>query len=175
MLTHWNKLLNTNCNVFELGSNYVYPIMRNASSSLRSIVGKKYTNEEIKECKDIVVFIREPGERFVSGINEYCRQNNADLSHIYQLVEQGKFIDRHFSPQWIWLLHLNKFYKSNIILKSIEDVGMYCKVHVHPSKGNDTNVVPLANCVNQDKELYKHVGQTVDISTMVRKCKNVLS
>ena len=78
MLTHWNRLLNTACKVYELGDNFVYPIMRNGSTSLRSVVGRKYTNEEIHKCKDIVVFLRDPADRFVSGLNEYCRQNNAE-------------------------------------------------------------------------------------------------
>ena len=149
--------------------------MRNGSTSLRSVVGRKYTNKEIHKCKDIVVFLRDPADRFVSGLNEYCRQNKADLTQTWQLVKQGKFIDRHFSPQWIWLLHLSKFYKGKVSLKLVKDLITYCEVHLHGSKNNDTDVKLLDNFVQQDQELMKHVGQTIDLETLVRKCKNVLS
>ena len=175
MLTHWNRLLNTDCKVYELGENFVYPIMRNGSSSLRSVVGHKYTNKEIQKCKDIVVFLRDPADRFVSGLNEYCRQNNADLTQTWQLVKQGKFIDRHFSPQWIWLLHLSRFYQGKVSLKLVKDLVTYCKVHLHVSRNNDTDVKLLDDFVQADQELMKYIGQTIDLEILVRKCKNVLS
>jgi len=149
--------------------------MRNGSTSLRSVVGRKYTNEEIHKCKDIVVFLRDPADRFVSGLNEYCRQNNVDLTQTWKSVKQGKFIDRHFSPQWIWLLHLSKFHKGKVSLKLVKDLITYCKVRLHQSKNNDTNVTLLDDFVRADQELMKHVGQTIDLKTLVRKCKNVLS
>jgi len=149
--------------------------MRNGSTSLRSVVGRKYTNEEIHKCKDIVVFLRDPVERFVSGLNEYCRQNNVDLTQTWKSVKQGKFIDRHFSPQWIWLLHLSKFHKGKVSLKLVKDLITYCKVRLHQSKNNDTDVTLLDDFVRADQELMKHVGQTIDLKTLVRKCKNVLS
>jgi len=149
--------------------------MRNGSTSLRSVVGRKYTNDEIHKCKDIVVFLRKPADRFVSGLNEYCRQNNVDLTQTWKLVEQGKFIDRHFSPQWIWLLHLSKFHKGKVSLKSVKDLITYCKVHLHQSKNNDTDVTLLDDFVQADQELMKYVGQTIDLETLVKKCKNVLS
>lgn len=175
MLTHWNRLLNTDCKVYELGDNFVYPIMRNGSSSLRSVVGRKYTNKEIHKCKDIVVFLRDPADRFVSGLKEYCRQNKVNLTQTWQLVQQGKFVDRHFSPQWIWLLHLSKFYKGKVSLKSVKDLITYCGVHLHQSKNNNTDVTLLDNFIRADQELMKHIGQTVDLEVLVRKCKNVLS
>jgi len=138
-------------------------------------VGRKYTNDEIHKCKDIVVFLRKPADRFVSGLNEYCRQNNVDLTQTWKLVEQGKFIDRHFSPQWIWLLHLSKFHKGKVSLKSVKDLITYCKVHLHQSKNNDTDVTLLDDFVQADQELMKYVGQTIDLETLVKKCKNVLS
>jgi hypothetical protein len=149
--------------------------MRNGSTSLRSVVGRKYTNEEIHKCKDIVVFLRDPADRFVSGLNEYCRQNNVDLTQTWKSVKQGKFIDRHFSPQWIWLLHLSKFHKGKVSLKLVKDLITYCKVRLHQSKNNDTDVTLLDDFVRTDQELMKHVGQTIDLKTLVRKCKNVLS
>jgi len=175
MLTWWNKLLHTDCKVFAIGDNFVYPIMRNGSSSLRAVADKKYTNNEIMKCQNIIVFIREPASRFISGINEYSRKNKADLYQTYNLVKDGKLVDRHFSPQWIWLLHLSKYYKGMISLKSLDDVGAYCKEHLHKSKNKITDIEPPARFITADKELVKHIGQNIDLRVLVRKCKNVLS
>ena len=175
MLTEWNKLLNTDCKVFALGDNFVYPIMRNGSTSLRAVAGLKYTNNEIKKCQNIIVFLREPADRFVSGINEYCLQNKVDLYQTYNLVQAGKLVDRHFSPQWIWLLHLSKYYKGMISLKSLDDVGAYCEEHLHKSKNKITDIDPLENFIGVDRVLMKHLGQTVDIVSLIRNCKDALS
>ena len=176
MLTHWNKLLNTDCRVYQLGNNFVYPIMKNGSTSLISVAGREYINKEINKCKDIIVFLRDPADRFVAGLKEYCKQNNADVTQTWKLVEQGKFIDRHFSPQWLWLLHLSKFYQGRISLKSIMDLNTYCNIHLYRSKNNSTDITPIDNFVQADQELMKHVGKTVNLKTLVRKCKkNVLS
>lgn len=175
MLTHWNKLLNTDCEVYELGENFVYPIMRNGSTSLKEVGGRKYTNHEIDQCQNILVFIRDPADRFISGINKYSRRIKADLGQVYRLVEQGRLIDRHFSPQWIWLLHLSKYYKGMVSLLSFEEIGSYCKKHLNKSENKITNIKPISNYVKADHELLKHLGKTVDIKLLMRKCKNALS
>lgn len=175
MLKHWNNLLNTDCKVYTLGENFVYPIMRNGSNSLRAVVGHEYTNNEINKCKNILVFLRDPADRFISGLNEYCRQNGTELRQSYNLIKQGKLMDRHFSPQWIWLLHLNKYYKGMVSLISFKDIGSYCNEHLHKSKSKITDIEPISSFVQADQELMKHIGQTINIQLLTRRCKNALS
>jgi hypothetical protein len=175
MLKHWANLLNTDCRVYALGDNFVYPIMRNGSNSLRAVVGREYVNHEINKCENILVFLRDPADRFISGLNEYCKQNKSDPIQTCKLVEQGKLLDRHFSPQWIWLLHLSKYYKGMISLMSLKDIGSYCNEHLHKSRNKITDVEPPSGIVQADQELMKHVGQTVDIRLLTRRCKNALS
>ena len=175
MLTHWNKLINTDCKVYELGNHFVYPIMRNGSTSLRAVVGKKYENQQISQCTDMLIFIRDPAERFVSGLKEYCKQNDKDVIETLALVRQGKVIDRHFSPQWIWLLHLSKFYTGKVKLLHVDELHKYCDKHLHKSKHTPEDIMPLDEFVRADMELIKQIGQTIELETLVRKCKNVLS
>ena len=47
MLTHWNKLLNTECIVVDVGPHTIYPIFRVGHSTLMSVCDKKYVNKEI--------------------------------------------------------------------------------------------------------------------------------
>ena len=98
MLTHWNKLINTDSKDVRLVESYIYPIFRNASSSLFESADQTFTNKEIKECKDVIIFLRDPEHRFISGINEYCLQNNLIVEDTWQQVWKGDLIDRHFAP-----------------------------------------------------------------------------
>ena len=175
MLSGWNKLLNTDCHVHALGDNFVYLILRNGSTSLRKVTGHKYTNQEIKKCQNIIVFLREPADRFISGINQYCLQNKMDLHQAYDLIREGKLIDRHFSPQWIWLLHLSKYYKGKISLMPLKDISSYSKYHSNKSTNKITDIEPLGSFIQADQVLTKHIGQTVDLQLLMRKCKNALS
>jgi hypothetical protein len=139
------------------------------------VVGREYVNHEINKCENILVFLRDPADRFISGLNEYCKQNKSDPIQTCKLVEQDKLLDRHFSPQWIWLLHLSKYYKGMISLMSLKDIGSYCNEHLHKSKNKITDIEPPSGIVQADQELMKHVGQTVDIRLLTRRCKNALS
>ena len=106
MLTHWNKLLNTDCIVVDVGPHTVYPIFRVGQSTLMSVCDKKYTNDEIQNCNHVDILIRDPEERFISGVNEYCVQHDLDVQETWNLVNNGKLYDRHFTPQYIWLMNL---------------------------------------------------------------------
>ena len=174
MLTHWNKLLNTDCKVVDIGPHTVYPIFRVGSSSLMLAANKTYVNSHIAECKHIDVMIRDPGDRFVSGINEYSRQNNLDVEETWKLVEQGKLVDRHFAPQYMWLLHLYKFYKGTVTILPFDHIKQITSVH---ECGNDINkpVPLLKSFLNADHTIIEHYNKTVGLGKLIERCKNVLS
>ena len=48
MLTHWNKLLTTDCEVVKIKNEYIYPIFKNGSTALRNNAEKVYKNNELK-------------------------------------------------------------------------------------------------------------------------------
>ena len=73
------------------------------------------------------------------------------------------------------MLHLSRFYQGKVSLKLVKDLVTYCKVHLHVSRNNDTDVKLLDDFVQADQELMKYIGQTIDLEILVRKCKNVLS
>jgi len=92
MLTAWNKLLNTECVVVDVGPHTVYPIFRVGQSTLMSVCDTKYVNEQIYHCNHVDVMIREPEARFVSGVNEYCVQHNLDIDVTWKLINEGKLV-----------------------------------------------------------------------------------
>ena len=185
MLTHWNKLFNTDCTVVDIGCHTVYPIFRVGSSSLMLAADKTYVNSHIAKCKHIDILIRDPRDRFVSGVKEYCRQNNLNVEETCELVEQGKLVDRHFAPQYLWLLHLYKFYKGAVTLKPFSHVKKI--TNMHEGKGRPgwhlecsamskkVSVALLKSFVEVDYQLMDHCGKTIQLSDLIKEYRHVLS
>ena len=174
MLTQWNKLLNTDCTVVDIGPHTVYPIFRVGSTSLMNAADKTYVNSHIAECKHIDVMIRDPGDRFVSGINEYSRQNNLNIEETWKLVEQGKLVDRHFAPQYMWLLHLYKFYKGTVTILPFDHIKQITSVHER--KDDINKPVPLLKSfLNMDHAIVEHYNETFELGRLIERYRNVLS
>ena len=174
ILKNWNKLINTECVVLKLGQDFIYPIFRNGSTSLAKACDGRIKDNEITNCELITIFLQDPEKRFVSGVNEYCRQNNLDLEKTWQQIHDGENIDRHFAPQWIWLLHLYKWYKGDVSLKPLSALKNYCGVHTNRSPRNKP-VALLKNFVEIDLALLEHINEIVPLSHLVKEYKNVLS
>jgi hypothetical protein len=174
MLTHWNKLLNTDCIVVDVGPHTVYPIFKVGQSSLMSVCDKKYVNSEIVECKHIDVIIRDPGVRFVSGVNEYCVQRNLDVKETWELINKGQVHDRHFTPQYIWLMHLCKFYKGEITIRPFDYISNITDVHKNKSESN-IDVPVIESFVEVDRHLTKYYNETVNIGYLIKRYKHALS
>jgi len=174
MFKQWNKLLNTDCIVVSVAGHMVYPIFRVGRTSLLSACDHKYVNQEIDSCANIDVMIREPEERFRSGVNEYCTQNKKDVLETYKLIERGKLYDRHFTPQFMWLFHLYKFYKGFITVRPFSYIKNYTDIHMAKSVSNVT--IPVCESfVAVDRPLTKYYNQTVNISYLIKRYRNVLS
>jgi hypothetical protein len=175
MITQWNKILTTDCIVVKVGPHTIYPIFRVGHTTLMSVCDKKYVNEEITNCDHIDVMIRNPEHRFVSGVNEYCRHNNRDVRDIWELIQQGKLVDRHFAPQYLWLLHLYKFYKGEITIRPFDYIKQITSVHKKNSNDINQHVPLLKSFLDVDHEITKHYNQTLELGELIERYRNVLS
>ena len=139
-----------------------------------SACDKKYVNEEIRACNNIDILIREPEARFVSGVNEYCRQNNLDVKSTWNLINEGKVYDRHFTPQYVWLLHLYKFYKGFVTIRPFTHISNITDVH---ERKNEPKIdVPICESfVAVDRQLTRHYNETVNIGYLIKRHKHALS
>ena len=109
---------------------FVYPIFKNASSSLEQLaVNKHVVNRSFDKSTELVtVFWREAQTRFNSGVNTYIELNQQlDEDTLVSLIERGELVDRHFMPQYMWLCHLYKNYTGQIHILSLDDL----KISVH--------------------------------------------
>tara|TARA_A100000164_G_C21812763_1_gene726370 strand:- start:23 stop:547 length:525 start_codon:yes stop_codon:yes gene_type:complete len=170
------SILSGDCVVCKIGSRAVYPIFRVGSQSLRTEATKTYTNEEIKFA-NIDVLIRDPGDRFVSGVNEYARQIDANVESTWQQIHDGKIIDKHFAPQYVWLMHLQKFHSGTVTLYPFEDIKLFTNLHKDKWELTDrpkkkVDVALLKDFVEKDYKLLDHLNKTL---TLRKLLKNVLS
>ena len=175
MLNNFDKLLRTDCTVVKIGKHTVYPIFKVGSCSLMAAADRTYLNREIKNCSNITVLIRDPTKRFVSGLNEYCQQNNLDINHAWQMVDRGQLIDRHFAPQYLWLMNLYRFYKGKVTLRSFDYIKKITNKHNGKALHKKIQVPVVSAFVNVDNLLTKHLDQTVLLRKLIKDHRHALS
>jgi hypothetical protein len=89
---------------------YVYPIYKNASSSLFETARAILNTDEIKQLKHIEIFVREPFERYVSGVQTYLRLNpHLERVTALSMIDEYLFLNRHFTLQFHWIVNLMRF------------------------------------------------------------------
>lgn len=126
-------------------------------------------------CENVQILIRDPADRFVSGINAYCKQNNLVVEEIWSEVYKGNLIDRHFSPQYVWLLHLYKFYKGKVTLRNFEYIKKITSIRTKKNAPRKIKVPQIENFIEIDKKLLLLIDKPVYLKDIVQGYKNVLS
>ena len=129
MFKNLTDVLTTDCEVIKFNNEqYFYPIFKNGRSSLTMYAGTNnlplLKNKEISNLKKITVFLRSPEERFVSGVYTFFYFTNNRLidENILKKIESFDIIDRHFIPQYLWLLHLHKYFKGIIEFETVSEL-----------------------------------------------------
>lgn len=103
---------------------YVYPIYKNGSSGLFELCYATLTTDQIVKLKTVEVFLREPFERYVSGVQTYLRYNpELDRKTTLQLIEEFLFLNRHFALQFHWLVNLQRFTDASLTFKNISELN----------------------------------------------------
>ena len=94
------------CVIVKSSNTFIFPIFKNGSSSLTKDF-PKIPHNDVANVTEVTVFIREPIDRFVSGVTTYIKKNpHIPESAITEFVKQFLFFNRHFCPQFYWLVNL---------------------------------------------------------------------
>ena len=173
----WNKLdkfVTADCDVIELKEDfYVYPIFKNASSSMYKEQQEKdlriYKNRGINKLKLIHVYLRDPHQRLTSGIRTYLEKNpNTDA---LDQISNNQLLDRHFMPQYFWLLHLLKYYKGDVVLRPFKKLTSLLTYNINSSVGLDTlpNLKNIEKLTKIDTVLIKKfMNRKVNLKNLIR-------
>ena len=175
MLRHYERYLQTKCQVISIAGTYVYPIFKVGYTCLMEDADMVFSDVEISACPEtIIVLLRDPYARFQSGVDEYCKQNKKEFKDVYAKIKSRKLIDRHFMPQYLWLLHLYKWHKGKVCLKSFEYIKEITHFHRRANEEHPT-IEPINNFIKVDRLLMNNINRTVPLEEIIRKYANVLS
>lgn len=172
MLSRLDDIIYPNrCEVIEIEAShrYIYPIYKNGSTSIRDYAYKQnykiLVNSQIKRANVIDVIIRNPLERFISGINTFVyntkRDNpQLDVNTIIYFAETYLFLNRHYCPQIAWLINLAKYSDAKIQFYSMAELSNYTPLTMSPveEKILDSDTIErLTNSVHN--EMYIRLDQ----------------
>lgn len=121
-----NIIFPDRCDVLEIepSQRYVYPIYKNGSSVLYQSGFRLLENYELSNLSVIDIYVRDPYERFVTGVNSFLKYNsNLDRNTAIHFISNYLFLNRHFCPQFYWLVNLQRFSKAKIRINPIESLS----------------------------------------------------
>jgi hypothetical protein len=142
-------LFSDDCEVIEipLHNQLIYFIQKNGTSSLQDLQ-EKYNlkllvNEQIRQLNFVDIYIRDATDRYVSGVNTYLQHLKRDYPELDQptafwFAKQYKFLNRHYVPQFHWLLNLSRYLSpdAKIRIRDFKDFSLVVEDH------NRADVIP---------------------------------
>jgi hypothetical protein len=144
------------------------------------------TKDIEKIQQPITVFLRDPRERFISGLNtftQHLQSDDLDPYTILYFANRYLFLNRHYAPQFFWLLNLHRFTgpDARVTFRPITDISLLTDIHSH------ADVVPTTPALLEkiqsfdwskmelyfylDQILLGHMGKTVNIHDLVTYIK----
>ena len=133
-------------------------------------------NMDISEVDNIIVYIRNQQQRFVSGVGEVLYNNpNVDQDKLLADIMEFRMLDRHFCPQSLWLLHLYKFYKGSITLKDISQAKHHTPAKLKMNEYSYLKLEVPDSYVLPDESLKKYINKKVNLAEIVPELLHVLS
>lgn len=130
----------------------------------------------------ITVFLRDPRDRFVSGVNTFVQHlssENLDTHTVLYFVNRYLFLNRHYAPQFFWLLNLYKHVGPDtlVTLRAMSDISELTHRHSHADvepitpeleariQGFDWSKLELYFYL--DQILLDHLNQTVRVADLL--------
>lgn len=139
---------------------------------------------QIKNIKyPITVFLRDPKQRFYSGVNTFLQhmaKENLDSRTVLYFVNRYLFLNRHYAPQFFWLLNLARFAGTNmqVTFHDMKEISNLTAIHSH------ADVEPLTQQVKSiidsfdwhklelymylDQILIDHIGKTICLQDLIQ-------
>lgn len=175
----------------EIKHTFVFPIFKNGNSSIEHYAKEKNCRrlfkEQCKRAKSVTVFLRNPAERFISGVHsfiEFERRKNKKLDYDTMLyaIENYGVENEHFLPQYFWLEKLHEYYKGELIIKSIEDLYSLIPNRNAPAipkitKEQKNKISKIQyDDLKYDNFLFTScIGLKININNLLKKVKDAVS
>lgn len=176
-----NIIFPDRCDVLEVAAQrYVYPIYKNGSSSLGNSGFKQSSACDLLPATVVDVFVREPYDRFLSGVQTFLRYNrHLDRATSLHYISHYLFLNTHFCPQFHWLVNLQRYSNVSMRLLPIEQLSEITEirdnVHCRDPKVAEyfANNQKVQFYLQLDKVLTEDlVGQTVTMKQILETIKS---
>jgi hypothetical protein len=133
------------CEVVEmpLHNQWIYSIQKNGSSSLRIQQARDnlavFVNDKINDLDFVDVYIRDPRDRYINGINTYLQflkrdHPELDYNTAFWFARRYKFLNTHYLPQFHWIANLSRYLHGDakIRFRSFQDFGKVARINAKP-------------------------------------------
>jgi len=175
-----NIIFPDRCDVLEIvpSQRYVYPIYKNGSSSLYNSGFRLMDHDELPTISVVDIYVRNPYDRFVTGVNTFLQHNNnLDRATAIHFVNDYLFLNRHFCPQFHWLVNLQRFTDAKIRINPISTLSDITALRVNQSEDplldEALSTEKLHFYLSIDKVLTEDLlGKTVPFKLIVQTIKH---
>lgn len=179
MLSNLDQIIFPNsCEVLEIvpQQHYVYPIFKNGSRSLVRSNFRTLAPDELKQLDVVDVFVRDPYERFLSGVNTYLANLDpaVDRASAMFFIKNYLFLNRHFAPQIFWLINLHRFSNTKFRIRPMHELSTVTDLQENSSSiANDIKEYfklddKIRFHLEMDEALTVNlIDQTVDLASVV--------
>lgn len=175
-----NIIFPDRCDVLEIvpSQRYVYPIYKNGSSSLYNSGFRLLEHDELKNLAVIDIYVRNPYDRFVTGVNSFLKHNShLDQSTVLCIIRNYLFLDRHFCPQVYWLINLQRYTDAKIRINPINALSEITQLSYNQNQNStiysDLDTDKIQFYLSIDKVLTEDLlGKTVPFKLIVQTIKH---
>jgi hypothetical protein len=145
-------------------------------------------NKEIEQIQaPITVYLRNPKKRFVSGINtfvQHCLRDcpELDINTILYFVKKYLFLNRHYAPQFYWLINLARYSTAPLLFQKLDDINKIVDIdsHARVTPPSDNFLETVESFPWEQLELYffldqlliDRIGQIVTFGQLMNDIRN---
>lgn len=177
--------------IVNIKDTFVYPIFKNGKSSIEHYA-KKYQsrwllNEQCRRAKFITVFLRDPKQRFVSGVHSFIefekrKNKNLDYDTMLHAIQHYSVTNEHFLSQYHWLENLKKYFSNSLVLKSVDELYNFIPNRDAPripqiteEQRNKISRIEFKDLKYDNLLFDGYIGRTIPIDQLLTEIKNALS
>jgi hypothetical protein len=173
-----NIIFPDRCDVLEVTpQRFVYPIYKNGSSSLYNSGFRLVEHNELTNISIIDIYVRNPYDRFITGVNTFLQHNpDLDKPTVLYFIKHYLFLNRHFCPQFHWLVNLQRFTKAKIRINSLDKLSEITSLKYNISENTlldeYLSIDKVHFYLSIDKVLTENlIGETVEFLDIVEAIK----
>lgn len=174
--------------VYTIKQKHIYPIFKNGNSSVvayaRDNQVKPLLGQQTRKVDCITVYLREPEQRFISGVHSFIeferRKTHIDYGTVLHLIDGHGLSNEHFEPQYFWIKRLAAVFQGELQILPVSELLDLIDYRERPAVPAIT--AEQRRMIDQiqpdhkaDRELLQWSGHKTPIHTITERIDDVLS